>query len=340
MDKALKGLVMKQDVDYLEQIAELESRPYLAYPANLLDDLKRHIKHQPTGLGLPFAGTSLLRFVPGRWSLWSGPAFSGKTAFLRFLMTHAIKEGERVFFASLEEEPVLVAKEFCTTVLTMRQLDERRVEDAIDWLDDRLVIFNHSGFIEPDVVIGAAIYAAKEFGITHAVIDSLMMLSIRKDDFDAQKELGMKLNRATRQYGIHFHLVVHPRKTTSSQDMMDMYDIQGAQELVALAHTVATIQRAPSSPKKREEWGIGGPGSLGDKCDSVLRAWKQRGDWNRVGMLELAYLPRGRQWALHPEHGHRRFMPDDMYSALQIKFEKRNPYDDRLYGVEGEQIGF
>jgi len=326
----LKGVVLRESDDtYLAQVGELESKSYLAAIENLRGGAKKRSNARAAGLGLPFAGNSILRFTPGRWSLWSGTSHGGKTQFLRFLMTHGIKEGEKVLFASLEEEPDEVALEFCAVALATRSFNDERIDTAIDFLEEKLYVFNHSGFIEPDVIVGAAIYAAKNLGVTHVVIDSLMMLSIRKDDFEAQKDLGMLLRRTTRQLGIHIHMVAHPRKGGSSQDMMDMYDIQGAQELVALADSVITLQRAPKNPKKRDEWGITAD------CDALLRVWKQRGEWNMTGHLELGYLPGPRQWAIKREHGPRRFMPDQIYPELGIDLMgKENPYDDPHYAAQ------
>jgi len=325
MQKALSGLVLtKSDDEYLSQIGNLESKAYLAPVADLREQAKASMKYRPDGLGLPFGGTSMMRFMPGRWTLWSGVTHSGKTQFVRFLMAHAMKERERVLFASLEEEPVEVVEEFASLMCATRDLNEKRLDAAIDWMDERLLIFNHSGFIEPDVIVGAAIYAAENLGVTQVVIDSMMMLSLRKDDFEGQREFGMLLRRVTRQYNIHIHLIAHPRKSGSSQDQMDLNDIQGAQELAALADNIITLGRVPKSLQKRSDWGI-----VNEWTGTVLRAWKQRGHWNKVGIMELAYLADTRQWANGPNQGPRRFMMDELYPELGIDLMgQNNSYDD------------
>jgi KaiC/GvpD/RAD55 family RecA-like ATPase len=334
LQHVLGKMVLKADTDYMAEIGNLESKAYLAPATELRQELKDFQRYKPNGVGLPFAGRSLVKFFPKRWTLWSGVTHSGKTQFVRFLMSHAIKEGEKVLFASLEEEPVELLMEFACMMLATRDLTDDRIDVALDWLDEKLFLFNHTGFIDPDVAVGAAIYAAREHGVTHVVIDSLMMLDIRKDDYERQKELGALLNRVCRQYNLHIHIIVHPRKGGSSQDAMDLYDIQGAQELVALAHSICTLGRAPKSPKKREEWGITGP-----ETDAILKVWKQRGQWNFTGTMEMSYLPVTRQWALSRSHGPRRFLPSDaLYPELGIDLlGQENPYDDAQCA---KQFGF
>jgi KaiC/GvpD/RAD55 family RecA-like ATPase len=327
MKQGLEKLVMKEDVDYLAQLGELQSKSYLTLAQNLTDAVKKRAKHQPEGLDLPLGGTSILRFVPGRWTVWAGPTHHGKTQFLRFVMTHGMKKGYRVLFASLEDDPEDIVYEFCAMALGTRRLDDQRIDAAMEWFEDRLTIFNHTGFIDPNVMLGAIIYAAKEYGVKHAVIDSLMMMSIRKDDYEGQKEFGMQLNRVTKQYDIHVHLIVHPRKTANSDELMDLNDIQGASELASLSHVAVTLQRMPRVEKNRAAWGLMEKTDLGTKAHSVLRVWKQRGDWNRTGTVEMAYLPGPRQWSLHAEAGPRRFLGAGTYRELGIGM-KPNPYDD------------
>lgn len=339
MEKGLAKLLMNEDQDYLAQLGELKSKSYLTLAPNLTDAVKLRAKHRPEGLDLPLGGTSILRFVPGRWTVWAGPTHAGKTQYLRFIMTHAMKLGYKVMFASLEDDPEDVAYEFCSMALGTRKLDDARIDAAMEWFEDRLVVFNHTGFVDPNVMLGAVIYAAKEYGVKHAVIDSLMMMSMRKDDYEGQKEFGMTLNRVAKQYDIHIHLIVHPRKTASSDALMDINDIQGASELAALSHLAVTLQRMPRSEKNRAEWGLMARTDLGTDAHSVLRVWKQRGDWNRTGTVEMAYLPKFRQWALHADSGPRNFLGTSTYQHLGLGRRGFNPYDDP-FEFDPPQQGF
>jgi hypothetical protein len=77
---------------------------------------------------------------------------------------------------------------------------------------------------------------------------------------------------------------------------MDLYDIRGAQDIVAQADLVATLER------KHE----------GD-CDSVLTIWKQRGDINWIGAMKLFYDKASRQLKYRPSDCPTQYLPSDAY---------------------------
>jgi hypothetical protein len=127
---------------------------------------------------------------------------------------------------------------------------------------------------------------------------------------------------------MHLHLIAHPRKTENSDVLMDINDVQGASELVSLSHLAVTLQRMPRQEKNRAAWGLMGRTDLGTDAHSVLRVWKQRGDWNRTGTVEMAYLHKYRQWSLHADSGPRKFLGISAYRELGLTKLGVNPYDD------------
>lgn len=222
----------------------------------------------------------MVQFMPGKVSVWSGPTFSGKTAFLRHLMLHAISQNHRVLFVSLEEEPQDVWREFiCTSALT-RTPEKVQIEWALDRFDERLYVFDSTEMIDPTVLMGIIRFAVERFKLTHVVVDSLMRLSLRMDDYDGQREMGNMLGRLARLSRAHIHLVAHPRKTADSRSSMDLYDIRGAQDIVAQADLVLTLERKHGAERE---------------CDSLLTIWKQRGDVNWIGKIKLFYDAESRQ---------------------------------------------
>lgn len=249
------------------------------------------------GLTLPWATMDeYLRFMPGKVSIWSGPTFSGKTAFLRQVMLHAIANGHKVLFVSLEERPDEVWREFiCTTCLTRSPTPAQR-QWCLDAWNERLFVFDSTEMIEPTLLMGIIRFACERFGLTHIVIDSLMRLDMRTDDFDGQREMGNMLGRLARMANAHIHLVAHPRKTANSRTEMDLYDIRGAQDIVAQADLVLTLER-----QHEKEY------------DSVLKVWKQRGDINWIGAFKLYYETNSRQLMLHQWDKPTRYLPDEAY---------------------------
>lgn len=239
-----------------------------------------------------------VRFMPGKVSVWSGPTFSGKTAFLRQLMLHAIANGHRVLFMSLEEEPDDVWREFmCTASLTRSPTPHQR-QYCLDVWENKLFVLDSTEMIEPDLAMGIVRHAADKLGVTHVVIDSLMRLSIRTDDYEGQRAMGNMLGRVARKSGAHIHLVAHPRKTANSRDSMDLYDIRGAQDIVAQADLVLTLER------KRVD---------GAPDHNVLTLWKQRGDTNWIGAIQCYYHAASRQLLYRSYDEPTRYLPADAF---------------------------
>lgn len=249
------------------------------------------------GLSLPWAGVNdYVRFMPGKVSIWSGPTFSGKTAFLRHLMLHALGNRHRVLFVSLEEEPDDVWREFMCMACTTRSPTKEQREWCLDVWDERLYVFDSTEMIEPTMLMGIVRFACERFGLTHIVIDSLMRLALKADDYEGQRELGNMLGRLARLSRAHIHLVAHPRKTANSRAAMDLYDIRGAQDIVAQADLVVTLER------KHDK-----------EHDSELTVWKQRGDINWIGTIPLFYEKNSRQLMLHRHDEPTRYLPSDAY---------------------------
>jgi twinkle protein len=151
--------------------------------------------------------------------------------------------------------------------------------------------------IDPTLLMGIIRYAADQHGINHVVIDSLMRLAMRTDDYDGQREMGNMLKRLAKLADIHVHLVVHPRKTVSSRAPMDMYDIRGAQDIVAQADLVAILER-----------------QYGEPFDTLLTIFKQRGDTNWIGSMKLYYETASRQWMFDRFDSPARYLPQEAYA--------------------------
>jgi len=250
------------------------------------------------GVTLPWPeAKDCVRFRPGKVTVWSGPTFSGKTALLRHLALHELAHREKVLFCSLEDPPEETWREFICTAALTRDPTPKQIEWCLDSWDERLFVFDSTEMIEPALLMGIIRYAADTYGITHVVIDSLMRLALRIDDYDGQRETGNMLGRLARLSNCHIHLVVHPRKSTNSRAEMDLYDIRGAQDIVAQADIVATLERRHDEP-----------------YDNLLSVWKQRGDVNWIGRIQLWYHKSSRQLLYRSFQQPTKYLPEEAYA--------------------------
>ena len=114
----------------------------------------------------------------------------------------------------------------------------------MDEFDQRLRIWN---------VIGASAHlellaTIRALGSAHAVIDSLMALDVSGYDWEAQRLFAKRLVYAARMYGPHIHLVAHPRKPMTGDQLPDVHDIAGTSDLGRLVDNVLFIRRKTLEP--------------------------------------------------------------------------------------------
>lgn len=292
--------VVKDDHDWLMALGKKQGVSRILDSSSMEHLVENFRPAVNDGLSLPWAGVEdCVRFQPGKVSIWSGPSFNGKTAFLRQLMLHAINSGHKALFISLEEEPDEVWREFTCMAAGVRAPSKHQRAWARDHFANKLYVFDSTEMIEPTVLMGIVRYAVEQFGFTHIVIDSLMRLQLRMDDYDGQREMGNMLGRLARMSRAHIHLVAHPRKTANSREPMDMYDIRGAQDIIAQADIVATLERKHDKPHTNE-----------------LTFWKQRGDINWIGKFELWYDVHSRQLRFRQHDDAIRYLPADAYGSV------------------------
>jgi hypothetical protein len=89
--------------------------------------------------------------------------------------------------------------------------------------------------------------------------------------------------------GCHLHMVVHPSKAGEWGQPINPYNIGGAQDLIAQADNLITLFRAHEPPIPQPT--------------NILRVWKQRGDVDWIGEIELWYDAHSRQFL--GGHGHK-----------------------------------
>jgi KaiC/GvpD/RAD55 family RecA-like ATPase len=252
------------------------------------------------GLTLPWPEThECVRFRPGKVTVWSGPTFSGKTAMLRHLVLHELAHQEKALICSFEDTPEETWRELICTACLTRHPTRAQIEWCLDLWDERLFVFDSTELIDPTLLCGIIRYVSDTYGIAHVVIDSLMRLNLRVDDIDGQREMGNMLGRLARLCVAHLYLVVHPRKTLNSRSDMDLYDIRGGQDIVAQADVVVTQER-----RHEEDY------------DTLLTIWKQRGDINWIGRIQLWYHKNSRQLLYRPFHAPIKYLPEQAYDGV------------------------
>lgn len=239
------------------------------------------------GLRLPWDKTDgrvLIR--PGKVAVWSGWSHHGKTAMLKQVMLHAIASGERVLIASMEEEPHDLWTDLAHVYCGVTDPTPRALDGFVQFITGRLWIYDQQGMMESQRMVAVIRYAATELGVSQAMIDSLMMLSVDRDDYNAQSRFVGELKSAAKDTQCTAHLVTHMRKREgkSGDDQPGtMHDVAGGHEITSKCDYAFNVFR-----KKNKADGDDNP-----DCILGVEKQRQRRPHNWIGRIGLYYHPSG-----------------------------------------------
>jgi twinkle protein len=255
-----------------------------------------------TGLTLPWEKThSNVRIRPGKVAVWAGWTHHGKTQMLKQVMLHAIRQSERPLIASMEEEVLEVWEDLGKMACGREDPTVREAKKFCEYVRGKLWLYDQQGRISPRKMVAVIRYAAAELKITQAVVDSLMMLAVDRDDYDAQARFVGDLKAAAKDTGVTVHLVAHMRKRDGKggDDVPGtVHDIAGGHEIASMVDYVFIPWRDKRPAEKR-----------GPDPACILKVDKQRGRKSWIGNVGLHFHGGAKQFVedVHPM----RFWEDD-----------------------------
>jgi len=184
-----------------------------------------------------------VQFRPGEVSLWAGVNGHGKSMILSQVELDLCYQAERVMVASFEMRPVQQMHRMSRQAYAGRDPSIPFLKTFHKWTDGRLWLYDHVGAVEWRKVIAVMRYAAKEFGITQFVVDSLMKCVKGEDDYNGQKDFVNDLCSFAQANQIHVHLVHHVRKGESEHKTPGKFDIKGAGAITDMVDNVFIVWR-------------------------------------------------------------------------------------------------
>ena len=143
-----------------------------------------------------------------------------------------------------------------------------------EWTTNRLWLYDQTGTANPQTVLGMVKYCAKELGITHVVIDSLMKCVKAEDDYNGQKDFVDQLCAMAKDLDIHVHLVHHLKKPSKEGDMPDKHDTKGSGSITDQVDNLFMVWR--NKPKEDAWKAMGGKSNKQEEADCFLLCRKQR----------------------------------------------------------------
>lgn len=244
-------------------------------------------KTKTEGLTLPWNNsTGRVLIKPGKLCIWTGWSRHGKTQMLKQVMLHAIAQGEKVLIASMEEEVHEVWIDLARVYTGGDSPTPRALDEFVNFVRGKLWLYDQQGTIEDTRMQAVLRLSADQFGTTQAVVDSLMMLRVSRDDYDQQSRFVGELKSIAKDTHQTIHLVAHMRKREGKggeESPGGMHDIAGGHEIGSKADYVFNVWR---DIQRKDE----------TKPDCLLTVEKQRGDVNWVGKLVFNFHPGSRQF--------------------------------------------
>jgi twinkle protein len=244
------------------------------------------------GLTLPWEKTHCkVLMTPGSLIVWAGWSRHGKSMMLKQVMLHAIAQSEKPLIASMEETILRVWKDMARQACRTDEPSPKELDRYAAFVNGKLWFYDQQGTVDPRKIQAVIRYAATELKVTQVVVDSLMMLAVSRDDYEAQHKFVSELKTTAKDTNTTVHLVCHMRKREGKggeETPGTLHDISGGHEIGSIADTVIIPWRDIK-------------GQANPPC--VIRIDKQRGDIDWLGTIGLNFHERSRQFVedVHPQ---------------------------------------
>jgi twinkle protein len=254
-----------------------------------------------------------LRFFPGGFTIWSGFPGAGKTTLLRQLVCHLLQSpdqqnpmaGQGVFVCSMEESPQDVLIRHAQVACGTPDISPNALQWCADVWSQKLKLWNYRP-VEADAqylkILAAIRILARDHGVRHVVIDSLMCLDVASNDYEAQRQFSGALARTCVASGVHVHLVAHPRKPQQKGQPLELSDVAGSADLGRKADNVIFVRRDFDTEAQT---------IIGNCTRMTIQVAKQRYGSGYLGQIDGWFHREFRQyvateWQDHPM----RYLPD------------------------------
>lgn len=231
-----------------------------------------------------------LLFRPGETTIWTGYNGHGKSLVLNQVLLGLFEQGQRACIYSGEMAPAYQGRRIVRQAAGLERPAPDYLEVIFDWLADKAMLFDVQGPTTLERLLQVFGYAARRYGITHFVVDSLMMTDVPEDGpgaFTRQKDAMRLITGFAKSVGGHVHLVAHPRKGNEDGAPSKM-DVAGSSKLTDAADNVITVWSARRDAAE--------PEADPDRPDGYVELQKQRNGETQRRKQWLWFEPRSQQY--------------------------------------------
>jgi twinkle protein len=285
---AMNDWVLDNSVDFSKYLKESEQHQRVKDASVWIDELESEIESpiEVREASLPWTKT-LGRFGmrPGEVTLWAGQNGSGKSLITGLVGLSLVGGDHRIGIQSFEMKPKrslsrMIRQFHCNDIEHLSPDFKRDVYRRFrEFAMGKVFFYDQQGTVRGDQVISVSRYMAKELGITHIFVDSVMKVVEGEDDYNGQKLFVDEMCALARDLNIHIHLVHHIRKGQSDEQMPDKVAIKGTGAIADQVDNIMLVYRNKKKERTQQSGGFVEPGTP----DAVLMCEKQRNgeseDW-------------------------------------------------------------
>ncbi len=200
------------------------------------------------------------RFRPAEITVWTGHNGHGKSLLLSLVQLGLIEQGEKFVVFSGEMTPLRLLRRTARQACGTDRPTIPFLRSTLGWVAKSAWLFNVVGQARSDRLLEVFSYAVRRHGITHVVIDSLMMIEDVPEDgagsLEAQRKFMNKVAAFAKIHQVHVHLVAHPRKAKDESVAPGKQDVSGSGKITSLADNHFSVWM------KESEEGYDGPTAL------------------------------------------------------------------------------
>ena len=292
----MAALIQPDDIDFALYVQETEAmqkvRPASEYIEDMLDSL--YSATSVKGAKLPWPKVeNEFAFRPGEVTLWAGINGHGKSLITGQCSLSMMGQGHKVCIASFEMKPrktlERMARQWIGQAPAKLWEDPAIVEGYKDaarqfggWTDGKLWLYDQQGTVSPETIVAVSRYCAKELGIHHIFVDSLMKCVKHEDDYNGQKYLIDEFCAIAKDYDTHIHVVHHIKKLASEEQTPGKFDAKGSGAITDQVDNMLIHWRNKAKENDAQEEHP----RMGAEPDALLICTKQRnGEWE--GRIQL-----------------------------------------------------
>lgn len=271
-----------------EEFTPIEIRTAGEYCDEVIDIFRNPEKYEGVETGIPELTKLLRGFRNGELTLWSGQSGSGKTTILNQCCLFLGSRGYKTCIASLELRPARYLKWAIEQALGKNNPTNDEIIKVFEWIDEWICVLDIEDKVYGSKILELFEYTARKYGISQFVIDSLMMIDLKGDDDNMNQVAFVKdYKKFGKRFGVHCHLVAHPKKQEDDKSKPGKADVKGRTELTDVADNVIIIWRNIDDDEEDLENEI--------RIDGLAIVTKNR-EFGTLGSIPLFFNPDSRRF--------------------------------------------